>query len=139
MILFKPSFALSATNESNKNARGVASATRTLVLSLLKRIQELDIHKYTIGKFKECLNRIVIGLSHNTTVEAGHILPFVYISVSPFVSGGKTIESNKKEEEPNDSEIELKSNIKISRTDKSQSANKKEGNKKRINTSFIYQ
>ena len=77
MILFKPYLALSATDETNKNARGVASAAHTLVSPFLKRLQELDIHTSNTGKVKECLNRIVIGLSHNTTVEAGEIYPFV--------------------------------------------------------------
>ena len=83
----------------------------TLLSPLLKRPQEPDIQTYTIGKVKECLNRIVIGLSHNTTVEARELLPFVYMSVSPFVSGGKPIENYKNEEEYNDSEIEEKSHI----------------------------
>ena len=71
------------------------------------------------------MNRIVIGLSHNTTVEAGELFTFVYMSVSPFVSGGKPIEINKNEEESDDIEIEENSQIKISKTDKSQSATKK--------------
>ena len=79
MNLFKPSLALSATNDPNKNLRGVASAAHTLVLPFIKRLQEPDIHTYTIGKVKECLDRIVIGLSHNNTVEDGYLFPFVYI------------------------------------------------------------
>ena len=61
------------------------------------------------------------------------------MSVSPFVSGGKPIESNKNEEESDDSKIEEKSHIKISKTDKSQSETKKESNKARINTSSVFQ
>ena len=60
------------------------------------------------------------------------------MSVSPFVSGGKPIESNKNEEEYDDSEIEEKSRIQISRTentDESQRKTKKESNKAMINTS----
>ena len=45
----------------------------TLVSSLLKRLQEQDIHTSTIGKVKGSLNRTVIGLLHNTNVEAGEI------------------------------------------------------------------
>ena len=52
---------------------------------LLKRLQEPDIYTSTIEKIKECLNIIVIGLSHNTTVEAVEMFPFVYMLVSPFV------------------------------------------------------
>ena len=98
MILFKPSLSLSETDEPNQNARGVASVAHTLVSPLLKRLQEPDIQTSTIGKVKGCLNIIVIGLSHNTTVEARELFPLVYMSVSPFVSGGKPIESNKNEE-----------------------------------------
>ena len=49
----------------------------TLDFKSHKILQYPEIHKSTIGKVKECLNRIVIGLSHNTTVEAGEIYPFV--------------------------------------------------------------
>ena len=91
MILFFLSLSLSATDEPNQNVRGVASAAHILVSPLLKILQEPDIHTSTIGKLKGCLNIIVLGLSHNTTVEAGELLPFVYMSVSLFVSGGKPI------------------------------------------------
>ena len=94
-IIFKPSLALSATDEPNKNVRGVASAAHTLVPLIPKRLQEPDIHTSTIGKVKKCLNIIVIGLSHNTNVEARELFPFVYMSVSNFFSGSKPIESNK--------------------------------------------
>ena len=64
---------------------------------------------------EECLNIIVIGLSHNTTAESGECLPFVYISVSPLVYVGKKIEWNKNEEESDGSEIEEKPIIKPAR------------------------
>ena len=102
MILFKPSLELSATDDPNKNTRGVPSAAHTLISPLLKRIHKPDIHTYTIGKVKKHLNIILIVLSHNTTIEAGEIPPFVYISVSPFVYEVKSIESNKNEEEYDD-------------------------------------
>ena len=75
IVLFKKSLALSAIDDPNTNFRGVASAAHTLMSPLLKRLQEPDIYTYTIGKVKECLNRILIGLSHNVTVEAGDIFP----------------------------------------------------------------
>ena len=78
MILFKTSLAISATDNPNKNAIGVASATHTLVSPFLKRLQEPDIGTSTIGKVKDILNRILIILQHDTTVEAGYIFPFVY-------------------------------------------------------------
>ena len=68
------------------------------MLLLPKIIQEPDINTSTIGKVKEFWNIIVIGLSHNTTVEAVDIFYFVYMSVSTFFSGGKPIEGNKNEE-----------------------------------------
>ena len=39
MVLFKPSLALSATDDPNKKARGLASEAHTLVSLFLKRIQ----------------------------------------------------------------------------------------------------
>ena len=136
--MFKPSLALSATDEPNKNSRGVVSAAHTLVSPLLKIFQEPDIHTSTIGKVKDCLNIIVIGLSYNTTVEYGVLFTFVYMSVSIFVSGSKPTESNKNEEESKNSETEEKSHIKISKLDKSQSKTKKESNKARINTGYVF-
>ena len=59
--------------------------------------------------------------------------------MSPFVSRGKPIESNKDEEESDYSEVEEKFHIKLSKTDKIQSATKKESNKARINTSSVFQ
>ena len=53
MILFKPSIALSTTDDPNKNARGVESASHTLVSPFLKRLQKPDIRKPIIGKVKE--------------------------------------------------------------------------------------
>ena len=64
---------------------------------LLKILQEPDIHTSTIGKVKEFLNIIGIGVSHNTTVQAGEIFYFVYMSLSHFFSGGKPTEGNKNE------------------------------------------
>ena len=61
------------------------------------------------------------------------------MSVHPFFSGGKPTKSNKYEEEYDYSEIEGNSHIKISKTDKSQSATKKESNKARISTSSLFQ
>ena len=126
IILFKPSLALSATDDPNKNARGVASAAHTLMLLFLKRLQEPDIQTSTIGKVKDFLNIIVIVLSHNTTFKAVELLTVVYISVSPFVYGGKPIKSNEHEEESDDIEIEENPNIKTSKMDKRQSATNKE-------------
>ena len=61
------------------------------------------------------------------------------ISVSPFFSGGKSIERNKYEEEYHYNEIEEKFHIETRKTDKSQSATNKETNKARINTSSVFQ
>ena len=113
MFLFKPYIELSATDDPNKNVIGVASAAHKLVLLLLKRIQEPDIHTSTIGKVKGCLNRIVIVLLHNTTVDDVDLLPFVYMLVYTFVFGDKPIKSNKNEGKYNDSKIEEKFHIKI--------------------------
>ena len=123
----------------HNNARGVASAAHTLVSTLLKILKEPDIHTSTIGKVKECLNRMVIDLSHKTTVEVEDIFPFVYMAVYTFLSGGKPVESNKNEQESNESETEETSRIKTGKMDKSQSATKKLINKARINTSYLFQ
>ena len=62
---------------------------------LIKRIQEPDIHTSNIGKIKECLNITVIGLSHITTVEAGDIFPFVYMSVNDVLLDANQLRSVK--------------------------------------------
>ena len=105
MILFKTSLTLSTENEANKNVRVVVWAAHTLMLFLLKILQEPYIHTSTIGKLNNYLNVIVIGLSHNTIVDAGELFPFMYISVSRFISGGKPTKSNENEEESDKIEI----------------------------------
>ena len=137
--MFKPSIALSATNEPKKNERGVASAANTLMSPLLKSPQEPYIHKSTIGKVQDFLNRIVIVLSRGTTLEAGDILNFLYMTVFPFVSWGKPIESNKNEEEYDKIEIEEKSHIKIIYKDKNQSATNTKSIKATINRTSVFQ
>ena len=94
MISFSSYLALSATDELKK-ARIVASAAHTLMSPFLKRLQKLDIHTSTIGQLKEYLKIIVIGLLHNTTVKAGEILPFVYISWYPFFLEGNQLRAIK--------------------------------------------
>ena len=60
------------------------------------------------------------------------------MSVYPFFSWRKPIGSNKDEEEYDYIEIDEKSHIKISNTDKSQSVTNKEMNKSRIDTSYVF-
>ena len=64
-------------------------------------------------------------------------MTFVYMSVSPFVSGGKQIEINKNEEESDDNEIEEKSHIKSARPIKSRELLRKEVTKL-VKTQVLY-
>lgn len=83
MILFKPSM--------NKKTDAIQikesfSAVHLLVDPFLQRIRDPEVDNKTIGKVKECLNRIANGISQNSSVETEEVLPFIYATVYPFLS-----------------------------------------------------
>ena len=80
-IYFDPS-------ESVVNAYGVRtiSSVQSLITPFVERLRDPEIEKSVMGKVKECLNRIVLGLSRNDSANLEKIMPFVYATVSPFIT-----------------------------------------------------
>jgi len=75
MIFFNPSL------YSKKYLPGI----HALVNPLLTRLDDSQVDASTIGKVKECLNRISVGISQNTSCTTEEMLPFVYATIAPFV------------------------------------------------------
>jgi len=88
-ILFRPSLAAEAGSDDpgaeTEGGNAPPSAVHAIVAPLLERLRDPEVSTSTIGKAKECLNRVTLGLSRNSSVEAEEVLTFVYASVSPFV------------------------------------------------------
>lgn len=124
-ILFRPSLAAEtgSDNQDERKDGGNASpsAVHAIVSPLLERLRDPEVSTSTIGKAKECLNRVTLGLSRNSSVEAEEVLTFVYASVSPFVLGDAMRTKGNFEDDSGDSsgddddEDEAKP-LKISRT-----------------------
>ena len=83
MILFKPSLH-NGGNFKLDNSMNFSSV-HLLVHPFLQRIRDPEIDTKTLGKVKECLNRIAIGISQNTSTTTIELLPFVFATVSPFI------------------------------------------------------
>lgn len=56
-----------------------------LVNPLLARLDDSNVDTSTIGKVKECLNRITLGISQNSSCTTEEMLPFVHATIAPFV------------------------------------------------------
>jgi U3 small nucleolar RNA-associated protein 20 len=78
LLEFKPS--LAAEQESGP------SAIHCVVMPLLGRLESQDTTAATIGRIRECLSRVIVGLSKNQSVTASEMFPFIYASVSPFIA-----------------------------------------------------
>ena len=126
-ILFRPSLAADAGSdnlgEGGGSSNASPSAVHAIASPLLERLRDPEVSTSTIGKAKECLNRVTLGLSRNSSVEAEEVLTFVYASVSPFVLGDAICTKGNFEDDSGDSsgddddEDEAKP-LKISRTKK---------------------
>lgn len=100
MITFKPCDA----NEGSPTR----SSVHCVVSPLLERLRLPEVETRTIRKIREVLGRVVIGLSHNPTVRAEQLFPFVYATVQPFI-GSQTIAavSGKKGHDEDGDDIEV--------------------------------
>lgn len=81
LLYFRPS-------NSSESTFGFSSSVHLVVSPLLERLRVGNLESGSIGTVRECLNRVVVGISHNCSVEIEEVLPFVYACVEPFV--GKT-------------------------------------------------
>mmetsp|Transcript_26337 Transcript_26337/g.37753 ORF Transcript_26337/g.37753 Transcript_26337/m.37753 type:complete len:962 (-) Transcript_26337:142-3027(-) len=85
-LLFHPSIAAESSGKDFVNLPSL-SAVHNIVIPLLERLRLPDISSATIGKIRECLTKIVVGLSQNPTVSAVELMPFVHATVAPFLLG----------------------------------------------------
>ena len=79
IIHFKPSVAAEQGRQ--------ASTVHALVTPFLDRLRDPDVSSSTMRKVKECLQRVAVGFSTNSSAKYDEVLPFVYATVSPFVHG----------------------------------------------------
>lgn len=76
LILFRPSIAV----------YGDRSTVHVIVSPFLERLKESTISVGMIGRVKECLMRIVSGLSRNPSLRIVEALSFVYATITPFIT-----------------------------------------------------
>eukprot|EP00985_Skeletonema_marinoi_P017590 scaffold9708_cov130-Skeletonema_marinoi.AAC.3 len=112
-ILFKPSVIAVSVKETLPGLSH-ASAVHALITPLLERLRDPEVSPSTIRKVKECLQRITVGLSNNSTANYDELLPFVYATVSPFVYG--RMNPNTDEDNLDDSDGEEDAPIQVSKS-----------------------
>ena len=78
LLLFRPSNSAGSTF-------GFSSSIHLVVSPLLERLRAGNIESGSIGTIRECLNRVVVGIAHNSSVKTEEALPFVYACVEPFI------------------------------------------------------
>ena len=86
MICFKPTL---ASRQDQNSLPGVkhSSVAHALVTPFLERLRDPDVASSIIRKVKECLNRLAIGFSNNSSTNYDQLLPFVFATVKPFIHG----------------------------------------------------
>jgi U3 small nucleolar RNA-associated protein 20 len=110
MILFQPSvMALSPSNHSSVHA---------LVTPFLSRLHDPEVPSSVIGKVKESMNRIIIGITQNSSAISEEVLPFAYATVSPFIFVEAKTPDN--DEDIDDSDDEDMKNLEVSKSNSSQ-------------------
>jgi len=118
MILFKPSsMASSPSNHSSIHA---------LVSPFLSRLHDPEVPSSVIGKVKEAMNRVIIGITQNSSASSEEVLPFTYATVSPFIF----VEAEESDDEIDiyDSDEEELKGLEVSKTNLSQKKDKKKEN-----------
>jgi len=102
----------------------IPSGVHALVTPFLHRLKDPEVDSRTIGKVKECMNKIVIGLSHNPSTSVEEVLPFVYATISPFLSVEDSNIDQKNISSYSDSSDEEQSTaLKVSKTGSKQRGN----------------
>lgn len=105
MILFNPS-----TVDQTQHL----SSIHILVEPFLARLDDPEVSSAVIGKVKEALSRIVMGVSQNPSVSPDEMFPFVYSTLSPYIAHERTLpEASEDFEESDDEHIK---DLEVSRT-----------------------
>ena len=111
LITFSPSASNSGHNIET------SSTVHVVVRPLLERLRLPDIDFATVGKIRECLNRVVIGISHNPSAEARELMSFIYGCIAPFMGVENQHEQDFSSDDEDDSENEEENFIKVSGKD----------------------
>ncbi len=96
------------------------SSVHNIVVPLLERLRSSDTNSSTIGKTRECLTKVVVGLSQNPTITTVELMPFVHAVVAPFLIGDEQLnefsDSSEEYSEAEDSEEDSEQPIMVSRS-----------------------
>lgn len=126
MILFQPSIV--ASSPSNH------SSVHALVTPFLSRLHDPEVPSSIIGKVKEAMNRIIIGITQNTSASSEEVLPFAYATVSPFIF--VEAEDPGDDEDLDDSDDEDLKDLEVSKTQSSQRKNNSKEHNKTVRKVF---
>jgi U3 small nucleolar RNA-associated protein 20 len=83
-LLFRPSYAMKRTNESDSNKDELKSSIHELTSPLLSVLVECE-DGIIIGRIGEGLQRVAQGLSKNSSVTSEELLLYTYSTLNPFV------------------------------------------------------
>lgn len=120
-IYFHPSFASKSLQDFVTLPS--LSAVHNIIIPLLERLRLTDTNSTAIGKIRECLTKVVVGLSQNPTVTTLELMPFVHAIVAPFLIGNAQLTENSDTEgeysdaEDSDEDV-LEQPLQVSRTGK---------------------
>ena len=103
LILFRPSLAASKA--------APLSSVHAIVQPLLERLRLPDVDKATIGKVRECLNKVVVGISRNTSAIAVEIMPFVYTTITSLLDASLNCDDPMSDSDDDDSEKDISMQI----------------------------
>lgn len=94
------------------------SSVHALVEPFLARLNDPEVSSTVIGKVREALSRIIIGISQNSSVSPDEIFPFVYSTLSPYISQRSDFSDDC--DVTDESEEEDAKDLEVSRTNSSQ-------------------
>jgi U3 small nucleolar RNA-associated protein 20 len=71
------------------------SSVHTIVLPFLEKLRDPTLDPKSTTKTKECLRRVVSGLSRNPSVNVEDMLEFIYATISPVIEGQENMYENR--------------------------------------------
>lgn len=117
LILFRPSLA--------RDHGDIYSSVHAVVSPLVERLKEPNVDVKTIRRIKECLSRVVAGLTRNPTVSVEEVLPFVYATASPFIGNADFTAALFENSDDEDDDEEMVKAIQVTGSSKKQATGNK--------------
>ena len=102
---------------------GNISSVHALVTPLLERLRDPEVDAVTIRKVKECLNRIVAGVTRNPSTDVVKLLPFIHAIISPIIVVNDDESDHESDSDETDDEDDKLSKITVT-TSKAKQARK---------------